>query len=175
MTLYNSNVMLQLKVLTKASIPEALEKAKHYRLLNEPWQADSICRDVLHIEPDNQQAILTLILAISDQIASGNVTVTTEAKELCKQLKAEYAQKYYCGIIEERYGKAALRRKTPRAKYIAYECYRRALEFYEEADKIHPGENQEAVLRWNACVRVIQEHKLQPAPEEDRVQPFLDV
>ena len=167
--------MLKLKPLTKASIPDALDKAKHYRLLNEPWQAESICRDVLRVEPDNQRATLILVLAMSDQIAAGRHASASEAKELCAQLKDEYEQKYYRGIIEERSGKASLKRKTPRAKYIAYEYYRTAMHFYEEADKIRPGDNQEAVLRWNACVRVIRDHKLKAAPDEDRVQPLLDV
>ena len=167
--------MFQLKPLSKDSIPKALVKAKHYRLLNEPWQAESICRDVLSVDPDNQLAILYLILAISDQFALGKVSAAPEAKKLCTRLKVEYEQKYYRGIIEERSGKAVLKRITPRAKYIAYEYYRKAMDFYEEADKVHPEHNQDAILRWNACVRSIQEYKLEPATEEDGVQPFLDV
>ncbi len=167
--------MFKLKPLSTDFIPKALVKAKHYRLLNEPWQAESICRDILSIDPDNQLAIQYLVLAISDQFASGKVSSASEAKKVCAQLKLEYEQKYYRGIIEERAGKAALKRSTPRAKYIAYEYYRRAMEFYEEADKIHPEQNEDARLRWNACVRAIQENKLEASPDEDRVQPFLDV
>ena len=167
--------MFNFKPLSKDSIPAALVKAKHYRLLNEPWQAESICKDVLSVDPGNQQAILYLILAISDQLGSGNARARHEAKELCSQLKDPYQQKYYRGIMEERTGKAALSRATPRVRYIAYEYYRRAMSFYEEAEKLQPEKNQEAVLRWNACVRKIKEFNLEPAPDEDRVQPFLDV
>jgi hypothetical protein len=166
--------MLTLKPLSNDSIPSALVKAKHYRLLNEPWQAESICRDILNVDSQNQTAILYLILAISDQFALGEISAEREAKELCEQLTGPYDQKYFRGIIEERAGKAALKRTTPRAKYIAYEYYRKAMMYYEEAEAIRPEKNEDAVLRWNACVRRIQEYKLQPAPEEDRVQPFLE-
>lgn len=167
--------MLQLKSLSKESIPKALVKAKHYRLLNEPWQAESICRDILKVDPDNQKAILYLILAISDQLPRHGSSSRTKAKQLCSQLQDPYEQKYYRGIIEERSGKAALLRNAPRSKYIAYEFYRTAMDFYEEAEKIHPDANEDAILRWNACLRSIQEYKLTPAPDEPRVQQFLDV
>lgn len=170
-------VMLQFKPLSKASVPKALVKAKHYRLLNEPWQAESICRDVLNIEPENQLAIRYLILAVSDQFTKDDVSGQTNAKKLCIRLDSEYEQKYYRGIVEERLGKAALKRNIPRAKYIAYENYRKAMNLYEEAEKLMliDDENQDVVLRWNACLRRIQEYNLAPSPSEDQVQPFLDV
>jgi tetratricopeptide (TPR) repeat protein len=161
--------MFELKPLSEDSIPKALVKAKHYRLLNEPWQASSICRDILAVDPDNQKAIMYLILAISDQFDTGKTRGALEARDLCKQLKKKYEQLYYRGIIQERSGRAALKRKTPRAKYIAYEHYRKAMDFFEEADKIHPDKNEDAILRWNACARRIQEHKLEAAPDDNRV------
>lgn len=167
--------MLQLKSLSKRSIPKALIRSKHYRLLNEPWQAESICRDILKVEPTHQLAILYLILAISDQFGADTSSSETEAKELCTQLNSEYEQKYYRGIIAERSGKASLKRATPRAKYIAYEYYRIAMKFYEEAEKIHPEDNEDTILRYNSCLRGIKEFKLKPSHDEDRVQPFLDV
>jgi len=167
--------MPELKLLSKESIPKALVRAKHYRLLNEPWQAESICRDVLKVEPTHQLAILYLILAISDQFTADNSSSAAEAKELCAQLTNEYERKYYRGIIAERSGRAALKRATPRAKYIAYEYYSNAMKFYEEAEKFHPEDNEDTILRWNACLRRIQEFKLKPSRDEDRLQPFLDV
>ena len=167
--------MFQLKPLVKDSIPKALIKAKHYRLLNEPWQAESICRDILQVEPENQTALFYLILAISDQFMTGELSAKSEAIKLCARLTNPYEQKYYRGILEERLGKAALKRSTPRAKYIAYEYYRKAMKLYEEAEEIHPEKNHDVVLRWNACVRRIQESNLEPSPDEDRMQPFLDV
>jgi len=167
--------MLELKPISKNSIPKALVRAKHYRLLNEPWQAESICRDVLKIEPKHQQALLYLILSITDQFGNKNGSSSSaEANELCTHLKSKFEQEYYRGIIAERIGKTTLLRDTPRVKYIAYEFYRTAMKFFEEAEKIQPEGNQDAILRWNACVRRIEEFKLTRSPEDNRVHPFLD-
>ena len=171
----NLFAMLELKPISKESIPKALIRAKHYRLLNEPWQAESICRDILKVEPNHQLAVLYLILAITDQFGSVNSSSFPEAKGLCAQLTSEYEQLYYRGIISERLGKATLSRTSPRVKYIAYEHYRSAMAFYEKAEKIGPSDNQDAVLRWNACIRGIKEFKLKPSQDQNQVQPFLDV
>ena len=167
--------MFQLKPLSKESVPKALTRAKHYRLLNEPKQAESICRDILNIDPENQLAIRIFILAITDQFGLDKRTPTSKAMELCDLLTSEYEQEYYRGIIEERLGKAALKRSSPRVKFIAYEHYRRALEYYEAAEKISPKDNQDAILRWNACVRGIEEFNLKPATDDQGIQPILDV
>ncbi|NND33261.1 MAG: hypothetical protein HKN76_11780 [Saprospiraceae bacterium] len=166
--------MLKLKPLSKDSIGHALERAKHYRLLNQPWQAESICRDILNVEPSHQEALVTIILCITDQFAGGN-RHDSEAREICANLTDKYQQKYYRGIIAERSGKAALKRKTPRAKYIAYEFYRQALNFFEEAEKLQPEGDQDTVLRWNSCVRAIEQFKLEASPDEDYVVTLLDV
>ena len=168
--------MLPLKPISKDSIPKALIRAKHYRLLNEPWQAESICRDILKVEVNHQVAILYLILSITDQFDDEkSSSYSVEAKELCTQLNSAFEQKYYRGIIAERLGKTTLSRNTPRVKYIAYEYYRTAMEFFEEAEKIQPEGNQDAILRWNACVRRIEEFKLTSSPDDYHVQPFLDM
>lgn len=166
--------MLQLKPLSKESIPNALTRAKHYRLLNEPWQAESICRDILKTEPNHQRALLYLILAITDQFGTVKGTSSIRAKELCTQLISKYEQQYYRGIIEERLGKTALKRDSPRVIYIAYEHFQNAMEYYEKAEKIHPENNQDAVLRWNACLRGIKEFNLKPSSDKNQVQPFLE-
>lgn len=168
--------MFELKPISEESIPKALIRAKHYRLLNEPWQAESICRDILELRPNQQQAVLYLILAITDQFNNEKKSsYVAEAKKFCALLNSEYEQKYYRGIIEERLGKTNLSRNTPRAKYIAYENYRSAMEFFEEAQALQPKGNQDAILRWNACVRRINEFNLTRSPDDQHVQPFLDV
>ena len=63
--------MFELKSLHKEAVPAALERAKHYRLLNESGAAESICLDILQVEPDNQEALVTLVLAMSDRFAKG--------------------------------------------------------------------------------------------------------
>ncbi len=166
--------MLSLKKLSAEAIPEALEKAKQYRLLNDPWQAESICRDILETDPDNQDTVPTLILAITDQFQA-NLNHFREALDLIPHLKAKYQQHYFSGLIHERRAVAALKKTSPRAAYIAYEHLREAMEWYEKADSLdHPDKNEEAVLRYNACVRMITQRKLRPAPEEQGVQPFLE-
>ncbi len=168
--------MLEPKPISKDSIPKALERAEHYRLLNEPWQAESICRDILIVEPDNHDAVLNLLLAITDQFSNENISsYASEAKKLCNRLVSDYEQKYYRGIIEERLGKTSLSRNIPRVRYIAYEHYRSAMDFFEEAQEIEPEGHQDAILRWNACLRRIKENKLMRSPDDQHLQPFLDV
>ena len=60
-------MQFEFKVLSLDAVPRALEKAVRYRLLNEPSEAESICLDVLEVDPDNEEAIATLVLALTDQ------------------------------------------------------------------------------------------------------------
>ncbi len=165
--------MFELKPLSIDAIPNALEKAKHYRLLNQPWQTESICRDILEVQPDHHQAQINLILAMTDQFPI--MDRIFEARELCARLTDEYERLYYRGLVAERSGKASLGKTGPRVRYIAYQYYRKAMDFYEKAEKVRPIDNQDVVLRWNACVRTLSEFKLEPSPEEDTVEPLLDV
>lgn len=167
--------MFELKPLSKEAVPQALEKAIRYRLLNDPWQAESICRDILQAEPDNQEAILTLILSITDQFEGKFRRGLSDAMEVVSRLEDAYERLYYKGLIYERQATAALKRGTPRSSYIAYEHIRKAMTCYQKAEQSHPDKNEESVLRWNACVRLITERKLEPAPEDQGIQPFLDV
>ena len=54
-------------VRTRDCLPAALQKAERYRLINDPTSAESICLDVLTVDPENRQALMTLLLAITDQ------------------------------------------------------------------------------------------------------------
>jgi len=58
--------MSDLKSLSKEAIPAALEKAELYRLLNEPGEAESICHDILKADSENQTAIFTVLLVLTD-------------------------------------------------------------------------------------------------------------
>ncbi len=44
---------LKLKTISKSGIAEAIAKAELYRSLNEPEEAESICRDILAADPDH--------------------------------------------------------------------------------------------------------------------------
>lgn len=167
--------MPDLKPLSKEAIPEALEKARHYRLLNEPWQAESICRDILLSDSENQVVIYTLILAITDQFDGYVKTAASQALELADRLKDPYEAEYCRGLIYERRAIAAYRRQKAGSGNIAHSFFERAMKHYEQAEKLQSGVNRDAILRWNACVRFIQQHKLKPSPKEKWVEPFLDV
>ena len=54
--------MFKLKPLHPNAVPAALAKAERYRLLNEPLEAESICRDILRLEPDNHAALVVWVL-----------------------------------------------------------------------------------------------------------------
>src|SRR6476646_6833982 len=100
--------MSELKQLSPNAIPSALERAERYRLLNEPAEAESICLDILQTDPVNQQALITLLLAITDRYSKGYVVSDTQAKEVLSRIEGEYEHAYYSGLIAERRGKAKL-------------------------------------------------------------------
>jgi hypothetical protein len=148
--------MFELKQLSRDSLDRALEKAERYRLLNESWQAESICRDILATDPGHQRATIMLLLAITDQFGAEGTARASAAMELLDRIKDEYARCYYTGIVHERRGTAQLGRNVTGAGEMAYDWLRRAMEWYEKAEKIHPPGNEDALLRWNTCVRLMQ-------------------
>ena len=105
--------MLSLKPLSPSAVPAALAKAERYRLLNEPAQAESICEDVLAADPGNPQALVTLILAITDGFPSQGGQVVRRAQELASRLPGDYEAQYYAGLIAERRARALLGRDGP--------------------------------------------------------------
>lgn len=158
--------MSGLKSIKKEAIPRALEKVDRYRLLNDPAEAESICRDILAIDPENQEALVMLVLTLTDQFNKG--TTVQEAISLLSQVKDEYKREYYGGIIREREGKAALSRAFPDSKHDAYEWLQDAMEAFERADLLSSPANNDAKLRWNACSRTIAKHHLTPRPKEEK-------
>jgi hypothetical protein len=165
--------MFKLKPLSKSGIPAALERVERYRLLNEPRLAESICLDILEVEPDNHDAIVMLLLAITDQFSLESAADEKGARDLLPRLKDEYERSYYAGIICERQGKAAISKQLPGSKNIAYEWLRDAMEHFEKAESIRPSGNDDAILRWNTCVRLLERFKLEPTQEEVH-HPFLE-
>lgn len=157
----------QLKPLSKDGIEAALSKAEHYRLLNQPRLAESICRDILDTEPANQKAIIILLLSLSDQFGTSNAMASREAMELTVQVKDEYARIYYTGIIHERQGNSSLVSGVPGADFDAYEWFREAMDFYDKAAAMSPKGNNDAVLRWNTCARIIMQSNLRERPDDN--------
>lgn len=163
--------MFQLKPISAESIPAALEKAERYRLLNEPGQAESICLDILDEDPKNDKALIILLLAITDQFGavSGGLN---RAREILPRLQNEYEKNYYAGIICEREGMAVLHRMKG-SQFAVYEWLREAMEFYEKAEAVRPHGNDDAILRWNTCARMIMRHRLEPRNEK-YIEPPLE-
>ena len=158
----------QLKVLSAAAIPAALERAERYRLLNEPTQAESICLDVLEVESENQPALILLLLSLTDQFSETFRSVS-RAVSLLPRLSDNYHRAYYQGIIFERQARAQLHRTAPGGGSTAYHLLREAMECYETAETIRPADNDEALLRWNTCARTIMSGNLHPAPVDDSI------
>src|SRR5262245_48792392 len=102
--------MSQLKPIANESIPHSLDKAERYRLLNEPFFAESICLDVLAAEPEHQRALVIYILALTDQFGQSFETAPQRARGVIAQLQSEYDRLYYSGIISERQALARLHR-----------------------------------------------------------------
>jgi len=158
----------QPKPISREGIPAALEKAQRYRLLNEPVQAESICLDILAVEPENQSALVTQILAITDRLQTNLSAGVKQANELLPHLRDEYKRHYYAGIICERHAMATLARGAPRAGESAYQSLRDAMTHYEHAEKMRPAGEDEAILRYNTCVRLLARiPQLKPAKKED--------
>ena len=152
--------MFELKPIAADSVSRALERAERYRLLNEPRLAESICLDVLAIEPENQEALSCLLLALTDQFDHGASSYMERAKQLVPKLSGGYDQAYYAGLISERYGLQQLRQGHPGAKFSAYEYFVDAMEHYARAEPLAPDGNDDAILRHNTCVRMIEWHRL---------------
>jgi hypothetical protein len=164
--------MFDLKPLSKSAIPAALEKAMRYRLLNEPAEAESICLDVLAVEPENQGALTTLLLAITDRFDRGYAVGIPKAQEILNRLRDPYERAYYAGILAERRAKAFLKQNTPGAEFDARELLDEAMTAYEKAETLRPAGNDDALLRWNACARIIMANKLEPRAAESASLPL---
>ena len=163
----------KLKTLSRSAIPAALERAERYRLLNEPAQAESICLDILAVDSNNREAMIVLLLALSEQLTENVPENLDRAWSLLPRLGDEYLQAYYQGILLERQARVYMRRATPGSSFSAYDLLCEAMRLYEKAEKLRPAGNDEALLRWNTCARTITTHRLQPRPLDD-FRPMLE-
>jgi hypothetical protein len=163
-------MQFDLKPISVESIPEAIAKVERYRLLNEPSLAESICLDILRVAPGHQQALISLLLARTDQF--GNEMNVAMAREVLSQIKGDYERAYYAGIISERNAHAHLHQGGPGSASVAYYALREAMEHFERAEALRPSGNDDAILRWNTCARVIMRNPaIRPLPYE-AVQPI---
>jgi hypothetical protein len=160
-----------LKPISMESIPEALAKVERYRLLNEPQLAESICLDILRIAPGHKEALIALLLARTDQF--GGEGTAARAQEVLAQIKGDYERAYYEGLIWERIGHARHRQGRLGSGASAYQALRAAMEHYERAEAFSPPGNDDAILRWNTCARVIMQNpEIRPILDNQEVQPI---
>ena len=166
--------MYILKTISKEAIPAALEKAHQYRLLGDHLEAESICRDILEVDPGNQDAQIILLLALTDAFKQDLSSAFSQAQEALTQLGDRYCQAYYGGIICERRAKVHLERGGPGSGRLAYEWFRKAMDLYEKAlNSCSPG-NQDAILRWNTCARILMQNPHVAAAESSGDEQMLE-
>jgi hypothetical protein len=163
-----------LKPISKEAIPRAIQKAERYRLINQSWAAESICRDILQIEPDNQQVLVMFVLALTDQLAEGHAHAMNVVRETLPRITDEYRRAYYTGIALERSGQALMHRGGMGSGTMAYEAFRDAMTWYERAEAIRPAGNDDAILRWNTCARLIAGNSHLAPQTETAYEPALE-
>jgi hypothetical protein len=163
----------ELKPLTKAGIPGAIEKARHYRLLNEPGTAESICRDILLVDAAHHEGRVLLLLTLTDMFARSIAGHYEEAFRTARSLSDPYERAYYTGIVYERRAKAHQRAQGPQSGVIAHAWLVQAMAAFEEAERLRPPGDDKAILRWNGCVRRMRaDPDLRPAPDESGTPPL---
>jgi hypothetical protein len=164
----------QLKALSPEAVSRAVAKAERYRLLNEPIEAESICRDALQIDPDNHEALVNLLLALTEQFVEDVPSAVSDAFRVVERLPDPYEHAYYSGIIWERRAKAQLHRGGLGLGPQVYACLREAMTWYERAEAVRPAGNDDPLLRWNTCARLImRDQRLVPAGADERSEPLF--
>ena len=161
----------KLKSISQAGIGTAIAKAERYRYLNEPEEAESICRDILAVDPNHQLAKRILGLAITDQFSGGVNDRVTEASSVFDSLEERRttynsgSQQYATDSTTE---VASLSARGMRLARLDYEPPAKGepLLVTPDAEKIRAAGNDEAILRWNRCVRLLEQIPM-PEPREE--------
>jgi hypothetical protein len=168
-------MQFQLKTLSPEAVSRAVAKAERYRLLNEPAQAESICLDALDIDPDNHDALINLLLALTEQFEHEAPTAVSDAFKVIERLDDAYERAYYSGIVWERRARAQLHRGGLGMGPQVYGSLREAMMWYERAENLRPAGNDDALLRWNTCARLImRDERFAPVTEERGEPLFLE-
>jgi DNA-directed RNA polymerase subunit F len=153
---------MEFKQLHKEAIPAAIEKAKQYRLLNEPSAAQSICLDILEVDPDNQEALVIIILAMTDRLTRDYSVGDSQIDTYLDKVSDEFQKAYYTGIVYERRAKAILKKGASGSEATVFELFRQAMEWFEKAESLSSEQDDNAILRYNHCLRLINANGLAP-------------
>ena len=158
--------MFEMKPISPDALESAQAKAVRYRLLNEPKLAESVCRDILAVDPEHRDATITLVLSLCDQFRAKDGGMCKEALGLVVNLESEYEQRYYTGVVFERRAIGKLEAARPGSGHMAYDLLLKAMDHFEAAEALSPPDNDDAVLRWNTCARIINHRSdVKPAPK----------
>jgi len=160
---------LKLKTISASSIAEALSKVTLYRYLNEPEEAESICHDILAVDPENQTALRMLGLSLTDQFTGESSDRYADAGGVFQRLSDPYERLYYTGLLYERRAKAQARARRP--PQMLASLFHEAMRYFEEAERVRPPENDDAILRWNRCARLL---RTLPSTEDPQEATFVD-
>ena len=153
--------MADLKKISIDAVPRAVQKAERYRLLNQSWATESICLDILEVDPVNQQVLVMLLLSLTDQFAAEPRELARRARAVRERLTDPYQQFYYDGIIHERLGHAQLAHGAMHAEAMAHQSLQLAMTAFAEAERLRTPGNDDAILRWNTCARALERLRLQ--------------
>src|SRR5260370_18804084 len=165
--------MFTLKTLSPDALEAAIAKAERYRLLNEPLEAASICEEVLLVALDHRQALVWLLLSLTDQFGH-NPRAVPQAVQVLSQIQDPYEKAYYSGIFWERGAKARYQEGGLGGRQAAHYWLHRAMSFLEAAEKVRPHGNDDSLLRWNACARFFMQHpELQHEDQEELGVPAM--
>jgi hypothetical protein len=159
--------MFEMKRLSKEAVGAALQKAERYRLLNEPSEAESICRDVLQADPGNAEARVALLLSLTDQFGGVAGSDVKEARAVLEQLTDPYQRAYYGGIICERWAKAIFHRHALGSGDIVHHWLTEAMKLYDVAESVRRPGDDDSILRWNACARLLESHPELLSPRDE--------
>jgi len=157
------------KPISQPTIEAALAKAERYRMLNEPREAESISLDILATAPGDQRALVTLLLSITDQFKDDLLPNVRRAQALLDRLDGEYARYYYTGIITERWAKVLMANDVVCKDRRVHDQLKEAMDWYEKAEAVRPPDNDDSILRWNACARIV-ESRLEGMSGEHRLE-----
>ena len=166
--------MYELKPISPDAIPRAIQKAERYRLLNQSWAAESICLDILDVDPENQQVLVMLVLALTDLQSGVAASGVKRAKEYLSRITDDYQRAYYSGVVAERRGHSLLAQGGMGSGGMAYETLREAMVWYEKAEQIRPAGNDDALLRWNTCARVLDGNSHLAPVADSGYEPVLE-
>jgi len=159
---------LKLNNISVDAIDEALIKARQYRSLLEPEIAESICLDILNVAADSQDALVIYILALLDQVSrSDNQVQIKTIERSIEKLTSQYHRYYYIGLLNERRARHMITQSMSHS--FAYDYFYEALISYQQAIQRCPEQNDEAILRWNSCIRTIEKEKLKPRLDNEDI------